>query len=206
VSEITRRCAGVLAVCCALAVGSCAPKRTAPAAPVIVAPSEFAQDVRMVTSLLFEFGARELLARAVVEKAGDQLDLWLLTPNGVRLCHFHQEGDQLTRDDRTEACELLDPRYVLQDLRWSYFQGCVDGSPCQVGDASFVESVDPATGDVVERTVDWQGVQAVITFEEYRDGDGGRHPRRAVIDNRTYGYSITILVETYEEAGAPPSR
>lgn len=201
------RCgASVLAVCCALLAGSCAPKQAAPVAPVVVAPSQFAQDVRMVTSLLFRFGARELLARAVVEKTGDQLDLWLLTPNGVRLCHFHQEGDQLTRDDRTEACELLDPRYVLQDLRWSYFQGCVDGSPCQVGDATFVESVDPATGDVAERAVDWQGVQAVITFEEYVDGEGGRHPRRAVIDNRTYGYSITIFVETYEETGAPPSR
>ncbi len=202
--EFVRHGASVLAVCCALLVGACAPKRTEPAAPVVVAPSLFGQDVRMVTSLLFEFGARELLARAVVEKAGDQLDLWLLTPNGVRLCHFHQDGDELTRDDRTEACELLDPRYVLQDLRWSYFQGCVDASPCQVGDATFTERVDG--GDVVERAVDWQGVQAVITFEEYLDGEGGRHPRRARIDNRTYGYSITILVETYEELGAPPSR
>lgn len=202
--DLVRRRASILAVCCALLAGSCAPKRTAPVAPVVVAPSQFGQDVRMVTSLLFEFGARELLARAVVEKAGDQLDLWLLTPNGVRLCHFHQDGDELTRDDRTEACELLDPRYVLQDLRWSYFQGCVDGSPCQVGDATFTERVD--AGDVVERVVDWQGVEAVITFEEYADGEGGRYPRRAVIDNRTYGYSITLFVETYDEAGAPPSR
>jgi hypothetical protein len=204
VGEHLRRGASVLAVCCALLAGSCAPKATAPAAPVVVAPSEFGQDVRMVTSLLFEYGPRELLARAVVEKAGDRLDLWLLTPNGVRLCHFHQEGDEITRDDRTEVCELLDPRYVLQDLRWSYFQGCVDASPCQVGDATFTERVD--AGDVVEREVHWQGVEAVITFEEYLDGEGGRHPRRALIDNRTYGYSITILVETYEETGAVPSR
>ena len=187
-------------------VGACAHTRETPLQPDIVPPSEFAQDVRMVNSLLFAFGKRELLARSVVEKQGDQLDLWLLTPNGVRLCHFHQEGDQITRNDRTDACEVLDARYVLQDLRWSYFQGCVGTTTCQAGDATFTESVDPVTGDVTSRSVDWQGVETVITFEEYEGSGPQRHPRRAEIDNRTYGYSVTILVEVYEETGAPPSR
>lgn len=172
--------------------------------PVLVPPSELSPDLRMENSLLFTVQGRELLARAVVEKQGDRLDLWLLTPTGVRLCHFHQQGDTLTRYDRTDACDLLDPRFVLQDVRWSFLQRCVDADECTVGDAAFAEVRDPVTGDVTERRVTWQGTEAVITFDEHTGADGVRHPRRVEIANSTFDYSILIQVDAYEALRKDP--
>jgi len=192
----------LLVLACTLALGCPRPAPTPE--PQLVSPATLIPDLRMENSLLFTVGGRELLARAVVEKQDDRLDLWMLTPTGVRLCHFHQKGVELTRDDRTDACNLLDPRFVLQDVRWAFFQRCDDAGECTVGDAAFAEIHDADSGDVIERRVHWQGVDAVITFTEHTESGGVRHPRRVEIVNQTFDYSIVVQVDSYEALRKDP--
>jgi len=164
-----RRAALVLAAVVVLCVGCGHARKTPPPAPVLVPPQELAPDLRMENSLLFTVRGQELLARSVVEKRGDRLDLWMLTPTGVRMCHIVQQGAEVSVDARSEMCAMLEPAYVLQDLRWAFFLPCEGEAEC------------------------------TVEHVEYETVDGVSRPHRVEIVNPTFGYEIVILVDVYEE-------
>ena len=180
-----------------------------PPVPETLDPGLLEPDARIEQSLALRLSGHDLLARSVVVKEGSRLDVFVLAPAGPRLAHFRQEGALVEADIRLEQWAALDPRYLLQDIRWAFFARC--GNPpgrrptqsCWLSRAKLTERTDPATGDVTERTIDWEGLQERITLSEYAELGGARRPRRILIDNPTLGYSLDVVVDAFSLLPAP---
>jgi len=173
-----------------------------PPEPQTLDPALLSPDARIEQSLALSFSGRDLLARSVVVKQGSRLDVVVLAPAGPRLAHFRQEGALIEADIRLEQWAALDPRWLLQDIRWIFFARCANPArrpkhSCWLARAKLTEVLDPATGDVTERTVDYAGLQERITLSDYADLGGARRPRRIRVDNPAFGYTMDVVVDAF---------
>jgi len=192
---------GVAVACLVFTVAGCGLPGGIVSVPVDV--SRLKPDVRMELSMALQADNLSFLSRGVIHKEGNRLDAWVLTPTGVRLAHYWHQGAEVGCDVRVNGFPALGPEVVLRDVRRVFFQGC--GNPkglerrsCLLHGARFVERYGKGHGDLLERTVEREGVTWRMTCSEH-EGEGlFRYPRKVHITDDRLGYSLDIVVNSFE--------
>ena len=104
-------------------------------------------DQRIEHSLWLEAGDLTLPGRGVIQRRGDRLDLLLLAPTGQRLLTVRARGREVNARADPSTLARLDPRRLLDDVRWAFFDGCPPGTgepatSCRRDGRSLTESRD----------------------------------------------------------------
>ena len=168
--------------------------------PDIIRPVHLTPDIRIDQSLVIHFRNQEFIARSVVEKRGDLFDVWILTPTGVRMAHFRQKGLMIKSDIRVKEWSQIDPRFLLQDIRWIFFQPCslkdknanVE-TRCYTGKAVFDDTYDNE-GNRVQRKVSWEGITTEISYSNHSLQGADLTAKNIHLKNKEFEYEIEISV------------
>jgi len=164
--------------------------------PALVDPMAFdGPDLRLEQSILGRFFGRDFLARGVVVKQGRRLDVFMLTPTGQRLYHVRQQGKQVVVHAAVDPWTGMDPRYLLRDVRWMFFERCRGVAECRKGTEVFIESTDEASGLPRRMDVRSASGNVAIVFEGAFECGEHRVPRRARLTSESVDYSIEALME-----------
>ncbi len=200
-----------LALLCSLALAGCSgqpvprPKLTAEMYPWRLRdPSALGRDFLWQQRLTVKVGQREDSLTVAVQKRGNALTLIGLTPFNTKAFLLRQDGGEVQFQAFVNRELPFPPRFVLIDVQRAYMALATDATPAQFGYKSW-----PLDGE----QIDEQYADHQLTERKFRRLDGqpqgtvriryqgrwpGGAPRRVVIDNGWFGYSLTVetLAET----------
>lgn len=167
-------------------------------------PAALGRDFLWQQRLTAKTGQREDTLSVAVQKKGNTLTLIGLTPFNTKAFVLRQQGDDVQFQSFVNREMPFPPRFVLVDVQRAYLALAGDATPAQFGYKSW-----PLDGEQVEETC----ANHQLTERKFRRLDGqppgvvriryqgywpGGAPRRVVIDNGWFGYTLTVetLAET----------
>lgn len=186
-----------------LALAACRPAAAPP--PDAPAPAALpAGDVRIQHSLWLEAGGRSFLGRGVIVKRGERLDLLVLSPTGQRLLSVRDQGGTVTTEARADGLDRLDPRLLLDDVRWAFLDRCplpaanLRERSCTRDGRAVRESDDPRTGTLARREVARGRRPIVLEFQGWTGVGPDRRPGRVTLRDDARGYRWEAAVDAWE--------
>jgi len=161
-------------------------------------PAALGRDFLWQQRLTARTGAREDSLTVAVQKKGNTLTLIGLTPFQTKAFVLRQDGTDVQFQSFVDREMPFPPRFVLVDVQRAYLALAGDATPALVGHRSW-----PLDGE----QVDEHYAEHQLTERRFRRLDGqppgvvriryqgrwpGGAPKRVVIDNGWFGYTLTV--------------
>lgn len=189
---ITRRFAIVIALI-GLACVACKPAQLAQIR--LVEPAELGPDIVMHQNVAIRIGPNELLAQAVLVKRGNNLDIALLAPTGMRIGSINQQGQHVKTDltfDGKSDMHL----FLLREIRWGLFFDCPNSASKCMDDNADVRVVRDTSGRATNLEFHWNGQVTTVVRGAFWESNGQRFPKRLTISNLAMDYELEIMVNS----------